>query len=54
MIQHLQCNIIIIYRPVDVVLPHTEDKITLTFGTSLKSDPCDSSYGIDDIMLFIK
>jgi len=39
---------------VEGTLSHQSDSITLEFGSSLKKDPCHASYGIDDVMIFVK
>ena len=39
---------------IDVVVPHTSNKVVLSFGSTLQKDPCDASFGIDDVMLYFK
>jgi len=39
---------------IEVIIPHTQDTLFLEFGSSLTKDPCDASYGIDDVMIFAK
>ena len=39
---------------IDVVVPHTSNKVVLSFGATLQKDPCDASFGIDDVMLYFK
>jgi len=39
---------------IDVVLSHDSNLIRLEFGSSLTLDPCTASYGIDDVIIFIK
>ena len=39
---------------IDYTLPHTATDIKLTFGTSLKKNACDASFGVDDVMIYIK
>jgi len=41
-------------RPVDVVIPHTADSLTITFGATTDEHPCDESYGIDSVMVFTR
>jgi len=40
--------------PIDVTIPHTDDRIKITFGSSLSKDSCLASYGVDDIMIYVK
>ncbi len=40
--------------PIDFTLPHTATNIKLTFGTTLKKEACDASFGVDDVMIYIK
>jgi len=40
--------------PIDTVISHSASTVTVTFGSTLKNDPCDSSFGIDDVMIYIK
>jgi hypothetical protein len=39
---------------IDVTIPHSENSIKLEFGSSLEKDACEASYGIDDVMIFVK
>ena len=39
---------------IDVTIPHNESDVTITFGSTLDKDPCDASYGFQDVMLYIK
>jgi len=39
---------------IDVTMAHQSSTISLEFGSSLKSDPCVASYGIDDVIIFVK
>jgi len=39
---------------IDVTIPHTGNTLLLEFGSSLEKNPCEASYGIDDVMLFTK
>ena len=49
-------NILIIYnlRPIDITIPHIEKNIKIEFGTTLNKHPCIASFGIDDVMIFVK
>jgi hypothetical protein len=40
--------------PIDVVIPHNQSEITLTFGSTLEKDPCNQSFGIDDVMIYVR
>lgn len=41
--------------PVDVTLAHTSDVLELTFGsTQFAEDACQQSWGIDDVMVYIR
>ena len=39
---------------IDVTIPHNESDVTITFVSTLDKDPCDASYGFQDVMLYIK
>ena len=54
MTQLMHCNIFYYFRPIDTVVPHLNSNVTITFGSTLKSDPCDASFGIDDVMIYVK
>ena len=56
MIQILICKYYIkfCYSPIDVSIPHSDDKVMISFGTTLKRHACDESFGIDDVMIYIK
>jgi len=43
-----------IQRPIDVTIPHSEDTVKITFGTTLTKHSCIASFGIDDVMIFVK
>jgi len=40
--------------PIDSPFPHRNSSVTITFGSTLKNDPCDASFGIDDVMIYVK
>lgn len=40
--------------PIDVSIPHTSDEVTVSFGTTLEKDPCNHSFGIDDVMIYVR
>ena len=39
---------------IDIVIPHNESELIITFGSTLDKDPCEASYGFQDVMLYIK
>mmetsp|Transcript_31166 Transcript_31166/g.28351 ORF Transcript_31166/g.28351 Transcript_31166/m.28351 type:complete len:203 (+) Transcript_31166:244-852(+) len=39
---------------VDVIVPHHGESVKVSFGSSLKTDSCKASYGVDNVMLFVK
>ena len=39
---------------IDVILEHNNDEVEITFGSTLKGNPCKHSYGIGNVMLYIK
>ena len=43
-----------IFSPIDITIPHTEETVQVTFGTTLNKHPCLASFGIDDVMIFVK
>ncbi|CAG9328224.1 unnamed protein product [Blepharisma stoltei] len=40
--------------PVDVTIPHSGGILEVTFGSTLKGDPCNASYAIDDVMVYLR
>ncbi len=40
--------------PIDVTIPHKQKSIKLGFGSTLEQDPCDESYGVSGIRIYIK
>lgn len=39
---------------IKVTLKHSASDLTLTFGSTLKGNPCEQSYGISDINIYLK
>lgn len=39
---------------IDVIIPHTSNIVTITFGSTLQKDPCEASFGVDDVMIYTK
>ncbi len=40
--------------PIDVTLPHKQNSIKLGFGASIEQDPCDESFGVSGIRIYIR
>jgi len=40
--------------PVDVTVPHTSEEVLITFGSTLDEEPCNESFGIDDVMIYVR
>ncbi len=40
--------------PIDVVIPHKAESIKIGFGASIEQDPCDESFGVSGIRIYIK
>eukprot|EP01017_Pseudomicrothorax_dubius_P005654 TRINITY_DN11473_c0_g1_i3.p1 TRINITY_DN11473_c0_g1~~TRINITY_DN11473_c0_g1_i3.p1 ORF type:complete len:296 (-),score=33.75 TRINITY_DN11473_c0_g1_i3:71-958(-) len=40
--------------PIDVTIPHIESSITIGFGSTLDQDPCDESFGISNVQIYIR
>jgi len=41
-------------RQIDVTIPHTGNSIELTFGATTDEHPCDESFGVDSVMVFVR
>jgi len=41
-------------RSVDVTVPHSSDSVTVVFGATTDEHPCDESFGVDSVMLFVR
>ena len=39
---------------IDITIPHFDDDIALEFGSTLEGDPCEKSYGVSSISLYVK
>ena len=39
--------------PIDITIPHVEDSIAITFGTTLDQDPQDESWGLSNLSIYI-
>ena len=40
--------------PIDVVVNHNSDSIKIAFGSNLEMDPCDESFGISGVRIFVR
>lgn len=40
--------------PVDVTVPHDKSEIKITFGSTLDEEPCNESFGVDDVMIYVR
>jgi len=40
--------------PIDVTIPHTGPSVTVSFGSYLDEHPCNESFGVDDVMVFVR
>ena len=41
--------------PIDITMPHTGASVELAFGAMLKGkDPCDASFGVDNVMVYVR
>jgi len=40
--------------PIDVVLPHSDTTLKVTFGSTLTSSPMDQSWGVSDVQIFVR
>ncbi len=40
--------------PIDVVVNHNSDSLKIAFGSNLEMDPCDESFGISGIRIFVR
>jgi len=39
---------------IDIVVPHNDDSVVVTFGTTVDQDPCDQSWGISNLSIYIQ
>jgi hypothetical protein len=40
--------------PIDVTVPHKTPEAKITFGTTLDEEPCNESFGVDDVMIYVR
>jgi len=39
---------------IDVSVPHNKPEIKITFGSTLDEEPCNESFGVDDVMIYVR
>jgi len=42
------------FSPIDVTVPHDKSEVKISFGSTLDEDACNESFGIDDVMIYLK
>jgi hypothetical protein len=40
--------------PINVSIPHTGNEVKISFGSTLDEEPCNESFGIDDVMIYVR
>ncbi len=40
--------------PVEVTVPHEKEEVVVTFGSTLDEEPCNESFGVDDVMIYVR
>lgn len=40
--------------PIDIVIPHKNNTIDIAFGSTLEQDPCDQSFGVSGVKIYIR
>jgi hypothetical protein len=40
--------------PLDFTVQHEGDSVTISFGSTLDEHPCNESFGVDDVMVFVR
>jgi len=40
--------------PIDVVIPHKNHNITIGFGSTIEQDPCDESFGVSGVRIYVR
>lgn len=41
-------------NPISVTIPHTGDSITVAFGATIQQDPCDESFGVSGMRVYVR
>jgi hypothetical protein len=49
-----QFDVCKIGSPINITLNHIEKNLKLIFGSTLTGNPCDSSYGVSDVRIYIR
>ncbi len=44
----------LIKRRIDKIIKHNLPELKITFGSTLNKNPCDASFAIDDLIVYIK
>lgn len=39
---------------IDITVSNSDNEVTLSFGSTIKKDPCEQSFGVDDIIVYVK
>lgn len=39
---------------IDIIVSNSDEEINLSFGSTIKNDPCQQSFGVDDIIVYVK
>lgn len=39
---------------IDATVPHTDEQVEISFGSTLKSQPCLASFAVDDVMVYTR
>ena len=42
------------FTGIEVVVPHSESNLKITFGATVEEDPCDESWGVSGLQIFTK
>jgi hypothetical protein len=53
MILLLICNNLL-NSHIDVTVPHNKTDVKVSFGSTLDEEPCNESFGIDDVMIYVR
>jgi hypothetical protein len=42
------------FAGIEIVVPHSDDSLEITFGATLEEDPCDESWGVSALQIFTR
>jgi hypothetical protein len=45
---------VFIRRTVDVTIPHSGENVVVLFGSTLNKHPCEASFAVDDVIIYLK